>query len=103
MSLAEDMRKLGAHKPEPKLVRMSPSTFLLQSERAARMMQPHVDALAAQGTIYDRGYALFSIMEQARAACSIIDDSQFWHLLAMHLAGDRTGFDEMLNKILDVK
>lgn len=96
MSLGEDTQKLAAHKPVP----MDPSTFLVQSERAARMMQPHVDALAGHGTIYDRGHALFSIVEQASL---VIDDSQFWQLLSMHLAGDRTGFDEMLNKILDVK
>lgn len=76
------------------------TNFLLQSTRAARMMAPHIEALAGDGTVYDKAHALMSIVEQATLA---LDKSLFWDMFAAHIAGDVSRRDEILNTILGIE
>ena len=71
--------------------------FMKDCAHAARLMQPHTATLESGATIYDRAHALFSIVEQASLA---LDVEEFWTLYTMHVAGDRSGFDELLNSIV---
>lgn len=74
--------------------------FMKDCAHAARLMQPHVTTLETGATIYDRAHALFSIVEQATLA---LDCTAFWELHTKNVAGDRAGFDELLNEILEVE
>lgn len=73
--------------------------FMKNAERAARLMEPHVAGLTEGKTAYEKAHALFSIVEQASLA---LDDGRFWQLFSMHIAGDREGFDALLNEVLGV-
>lgn len=74
-------------------------TFMKDAARAARLMRPHIEQLENGVTVYDRAQALFSIVEQC---CLALDKAAFWKLYAAHCAGDRSGFDELLNEVLSV-